>query len=415
VKALSEHTKAALLSVAVGILAGNVCAAFLFGLSYVTEIRLARPEFLLASPLIGLAVGLLTHFAGRGDELSVNAVLEGLHEPSKVVSLRTGGVVFVASLLSHLAGASVGREGVGVLLGGVCASAVARVLRVSREATRILLLAGISAGFTGTFGTPLAGLVFALEVASFGRVSYDGLLAVTVAAVASLLTTHLWPIQHASFPVGDIPALGALSASHALFAGLLFGLAGLLFLWCLRASENFARRLLPWPWTRPAVAGAVIAGLFLLTRSQTFFGLGLSTLEESFNTPLPWWLSFLKSGLTAFSLGFGFKGGEVTPLFFVGSTLGNALDGILLLPYPLLAAMGLVSVLAGVTNTPLAGVLLGMELFGAEAGIYCAIACVGSYLIVGHRGLYSAQKVGAAKSAGLRPEEGERIGALRNL
>lgn len=413
--ALSEHTKAALLSVAVGTLAGNVCAAFLFALSYVTELRLAQPEILYASPLLGLLVGLLTHFVGRGDSLSVDAVLEGVHEPRKAVLLRTGAVVFVASLLSHLAGASVGREGVGVLLGGVCASFVARALKVSQEATRILLLAGISAGFTGTFGTPLAGLVFALELASFGRVSYHGLLAVTVAAVASLLTTHLWPIQHASFPVGDIPALGALSASHALFAGVLFGLAGLLFLWCLRASEKIAKRWLPWPWIRPAVAGVVLAGLFVATQSQTFFGLGLPTIEESFNTPLPWWASFFKSGLTAFSLGFGFKGGEVTPLFFVGSTLGNALDGILLLPYPLLAAMGLVSVLSGVTNTPLAGVLLGMELFGADAGIYCAIACVGSYLIVGHRGLYSAQKVGVAKASGLQPEEGERLGTLRNL
>ena len=172
---------------------------------------------------------------------------------------------------------------------------------------------------------------------------------------------------------------------------------------------------MPWVWLRPAVGGAVIACVFAWTQSQTYLGLGLFTIEESFNSPLPWFMNFLKSILTAFTLGFGFKGGEVTPLFFIGSTLGNALEGVLALPYPLLAAMGLVGVLAGVTNTPLAGVLLGMELFGADAGIYCAIACVGSYLVVGHRGLYSAQRVGSAKTSWSRPEEGERVGAIRNL
>ncbi len=412
-RSLKDNATIGVLAIAVGVMAGNVCAAFLFGLSYVTEARLDDPRFIWACPLLGLAVGLLVKFVARGEDTSVNAVIASVHDPTRVSSVRAGATLFFASLLTHLGGGSAGREGVGVFLGGVSAAIVARVSRTGPELSRILMVAGLAAGFTGTFGTPLAGLVFALEVVSFGRVSYDALLAVTAAAVASLLTTRLWPIQHGVLPVGDIPLLDAASAGHALMAGVVFGAAGLLFLWLLRAFGELARRAVPWDWARPAVGGLIIVGVFALTNSQTYLGLGLGILEESFNTPLPWFTSFAKSLLTAVTLGFGLKGGEVTPLFIVGSTLGNALETFVSLPFPLLAAMGLVAVLSGVTSTPLAGVVLGMELFGSEAGIFCALACVGSYLMVGRRGLFPAQSVVDPLAAG--EGRGVRDAGLRTL
>jgi len=154
------------------------------------------------------------------------------------------------------------------------------------------------------------------------------------------------------------------------------------------------------PELRPVAGGLLVTFAVFATHTTRYIGLGIPTIQAAFTQRLPWYDFAAKSIFTSVTLGSGFKGGEVTPLFFIGATLGNALSHILPLPVGLLAAMGFVAVFAGAANTPIASTLMAMELFGAEAGAFAAIACVGSYLFSGQSGIYHAQRSGRGKRLG---------------
>jgi H+/Cl- antiporter ClcA len=148
---------------------------------------------------------------------------------------------------------------------------------------------------------------------------------------------------------------------------------------------------------RPFVGGIVIAAAVFAMGSTQYIGLGIPTIVAAFSEDLDWYAFLLKIAFTSFTLGAGFKGGEVTPLFFVGATLGNALVWFIPLPVALLAGMGFVAVFAGATNTPIACTLMGIELFGAECGVFVGIACVVAYFFSGHTGIYGSQVIGSPK------------------
>ncbi|WBO85283.1 chloride channel protein [Hymenobacter yonginensis] len=399
-----------LLSAIVGGLAGTASAGFLVALDFVTNWRELHPWVIALLPVGGLLVGLLYHYWGKSVEGGNNLLLDEINQPAQLVPLRMVPLVLVGTLLTHLFGGSAGREGTAVQMGGALADQLScwpRLIR--RRERRFLLLAGLSAGFASVFGTPLAGAVFGLEVVVLGRLRYDALLPAFLAAAAADYVTRAWGVGHTAYPLLAVPALAPLPLLSAAAAGVAFGLAGRLFAGATHVVSDFYKRTIAWPPLRPVVGGAVVALLLWAAGTTRYSGLGVPTIVQAFQEPLPVYVFALKILFTALTLGAAFKGGEVTPLFFVGATLGNALALVLPLPMPLLAGLGFAAVFAGAANTPLACTLLAMELFGHECGLYAGLACVVSYLFSGHRGIYGAQVVGQAKHGLWQRQQGRRL------
>jgi H+/Cl- antiporter ClcA len=290
-------------------------------------------------------------------------------------------------------------------MGGALADQVAKACRLRPEDRRVLLMTGMSAGFAAVFGTPLAGAVFGLEVLAIGRLRYDALFPCVMAAIVADRVCLAWGVHHTVYAVGTVPPVTAASVLAVLLAGVVFGLAGLLF---ARATHRFGALMKRWvgyPPLRPFVGGLMVAGSVYLLHTQAYVGLGIPTIVAAFEHPLPWWDSVGKFAYTVVSLGSGFKGGEVTPLFFIGATLGNSLAPWLHLPFAMLAGLGFVAVFAGAANTPLATTIMAIELFGPAVAPFAAMACVASYLFSGHAGIYHAQRLGAAKHVRSLPED----------
>ncbi|MCI1187566.1 chloride channel protein [Hymenobacter sp. DH14] len=395
----------------VGALAGTASAGFLVALDWVTRWREAHPWALALLPAAGLLIGLAYHYFGDRAVRGNNLILDEIHRPTQRLPLRLVPLVLGGTLLTHLVGGSAGREGTAVQMGAALADQLPRWLRLRPRDRRLLLIASMSAGFASVFGTPLAGAVFGLEVFLLGSIRYEAVLPSFLAAIMADFVTRAWGVGHTPYPtLGALP-LTPLLLGSTLLAGALFGLAARAFATLTHGiSKVFG--CISYPPLRPVLGGVLVAGLLWLAGPGRFGGLGVPVIVEAFQHPLAATDWAWKLALTALTLGCGFKGGEVTPLFFIGAALGSTLAVVLPLPVALLAAMGFVGVFAGAANTPLACLLMGLELFGTNAGVYLALACVVAYLFSGHHGIYGAQVVGQAKHLRLGRQQGQRLGEL---
>jgi H+/Cl- antiporter ClcA len=399
-----------ILSALVAVLAGSASAAFLLALDWATQTRQAHHSLIWLLPLAGLVVGWVYLKVGTRVEAGNNLLIDEIHDPKQVIPLRMAPLILGATVISHLFGASVGREGTAVQMGGALADQLTRAFKLRQQDRRILLMAGISAGFASVFGTPLAGAVFALEVLALGRLRYDALWPCVVTAVIADQVGLWWGVQHTHYAVGVIPPVSATGLGAAALAGIAFGLVGIVFSTSAHGLSAFMKRRIAYAPLRPFLGGLVLALAIWGLDAWRYAGLGIPVIVEAFEQPLAPWDFAAKLVFTVASIGSGFKGGEVTPLFYIGATLGNALAPLLHQPVALLAALGFVAVFAGAANTPLACTIMAMELFGAQVGVYAALACVLSYLTSGHTGIYRSQRIGHAKHP--RIPEGIKLSEL---
>ncbi|MEH2391348.1 MAG: voltage-gated chloride channel family protein [Nostoc sp.] len=395
------------ISVVVGILGGTASAALLASLEWATDWRESHRWIIALLPLGGFLSGWIYHQFGRTVEAGNNLLLEEIHKPKNIIPFRMAPLVLLGTDLTHLFGGSAGREGTALQMGASLADQLTKILHFQGANRRILLTAGISGGFASVFGTPLAGTVFGLEVLAIGKINYDALFPSLIAAIVGNQVTLLLGLHHTAYRhAPSIPTLTIWGLIAAIIAGAIFGIVARLFAQVTHKIGHFFKAKISYPPMRPLIGGAIIAAIIGLSGTTKYIGLGIPTIVDSFSTQLPPWDFAAKFGLTALTLGAGFKGGEVTPLFFIGATLGNALSLLLTLPAPLLAGMGFVGVFAGAANTPLASTIMGIELFGLESGVFIAIGCVVSYLFSGHSGIYTSQRIGLSKYSTVYLEEG---------
>ena len=384
--------------VVVGFFSGSASAVFLLALEKVTQIRTDNFWIIGFLPLGGFAIGLLYHYYGKSVVKGNNLILEEYDTPQQTIPFRMAPLVLITTLLTHLFGGSAGREGTAVQMGAAISDGIQRWLKWADIDRKTMLVLGISAGFASVFGTPIAGAIFAIEVLSFKKVTFKTIFLSFAVAYAAYYTVELWPVKHTHYSIPTVPEFSFTTILWTVLASILFGLAALVFSRSTHFWGHLFSRTIAYAPFRPLVGGCILALVIFTFSVQPYIGLGVPVIVDAFSTANPWYAFLLKILFTGFTLGAGFKGGEVTPLFFVGATLGSALSLVVPMPIALLAGMGFVAVFSGATHTPIACSLMGIELFGLESSIYIALACVIAYFCSGTLGIYKSQIVKGPKA-----------------
>lgn len=381
----------------IGFFSGSASAFFLVSLEWVTQIRENNNWIIWLLPIGGLAIGLGYYYWGKSVVKGNNLLLEEYENPQKIISLRMAPLVLFGTLITHLFGGSAGREGTAVQMGGAIADQFTKLFQLDASERKTILILGISAGFASIFGTPLAGALFALEVVYFSKINFKSIVLSFFVAFIAYFTVELWHVKHTHYAIPFIPESSFTTLFWVIIVSILFGLAAMLFSKSTHFWGYLFSKTISFPPLRPFVGGCFIALTVYFIGTTKYIGLGVPMIVDAFSNPNASYDFLLKILFTGFTLGAGFKGGEVTPLFFVGATLGSALSLIVPLPIALLAGMGFVAVFSGATHTPIACTVMGMELFGIESGIFIGIACLIAYFSSGSVGIYNSQIVKGAK------------------
>jgi H+/Cl- antiporter ClcA len=410
--ALPYVLKWLLISTLIGLFVGSASAGFLQSLDWVTNYRETHLWLIALLPVGGLAVGFLYYYLGKDIETGNNLLIDAIHNPKEIVPFRMAPFVYIGTMVTHLFGGSAGREGTALQMAGAIADQFSQPLRLTESERKILIIAAIAAGFSSVFGTPLAGAIFGLEVFLIGRLKYDAIFPAFFSAIIADLVTKLWKTSHTHYHITFIPTISMPNIIYAIIAGIAFGLCAATFSKTIHYVSAVFKEKIKFPPFRPLIGGIIVALAVWAIGTTKYIGLGIPTIILSFEQQLPAYDFALKMAFTILTLAASFKGGEVTPLFFIGAALGNALSYFIPLPIGLLAGMGFVAVFAGATNTPLACSIMAIELFGSECGVYVAIACIVSYLLSGHNSIYGKQVLGKAKHSNFSHDEGKRLNEL---
>ncbi len=396
-----------------GVAAGLAGTAFHYALHGVTVLQESRRWLLLLLPAVGIAIVGLYRLCGVEKDRGTNFVLTSVRE-NTALPLNMAPLIFLSTVLTHLAGGSSGREGAVLQIGGAISNRLGRLMRLDDKDRRVITMCGMSAAFSALFGTPLTAAMFAMEVVSVGVMYYAAIVPCVLSAIVGLGVAKYFGVAPTAFDLQGVPDLSPLTLAQTIGMGLLFALVSILFCRMMHVAPKLYDRFLPRPVIRAAVGGAAVIGLTVLVwiwnpGTYDYNGAGGAVIQAAINGYARPEAFVLKMLFTAITLGAGFKGGEIVPVFFSGATFGCTVAPLLGLHPSFGAGLGMVSVFCGVTNCPLTSLLLALELFAGDSfGMFTeqslclfAVSIAVSYMFSGYYSLYSAQKILYSK---VRPE-----------
>ena len=389
-KYLHWFCKWCFLGVLMGIIGGLLGAVFHHALHFVTHLRLEHTWLVLLLPVGGLLsvawYRLLKLKKNRGTNEIIDAVLGGEELKPQIAP-----GIFGAAMLTHLFGGSAGREGAALQLGGSAASLLSKLLGLKRQSRRVLIMAGMSAVFAGLFGTPLTAALFCMEFESVGTIFSPALLPCYIAAFTASSLSHLLGVHAEGYPLDTAAALSLGNLWAYLLLAVLISMLGIAMVRIFHGAEHLAAHHVKNPWLRIAAGGAIIAAMTYLVGDHRFNGAGMDMALEAVAGHADWYSFLLKLLFTAVTLAAGFKGGEIVPTFCIGATFGCVVGGILGLDAGICGALGLIGLFCCATNSPLASIVLSIEMFGGANLHLFALVCVICFVLSGNTGLYASQ------------------------
>lgn len=379
------------LAVLIGVIVGTLDA--LFGRVLLTLSNFRSEYFLYLIPFLAIA-GIITiyiyqHFAKEASK-GMGLVFNIGHQSSEAIPVRLIPIITISTWLTHLFGGSAGREGVAVQIGATVANYVGDLARIKNR--HLMIMVGMAAGFSGLFQTPLAATFFAVEVIMAGTIYFRAMLPAFLASIISAYTAHYLGLEKFSITITKLPTIDLYLIIKLVIIGGLFGLTGFCFAWLLAHTKTKLTSWLPNPYIKVTLGSVILSILLLLLAQGRYAGLGTNLIAMAFQgSPIFFWDFSLKLLLTILTLAIGFQGGEVTPLFAIGATLGIVLAPLFGLPLTLVAALGYAAVFSAATNTLFAPVLIGCEVFGFSLMPYLVITVIVSYSLNFDCSIYTGQ------------------------
>lgn len=399
-KMLLSFVKWIIIAAVVGAFVGIVGIFFHICVEKATEIRVEMPWLIWLLPIGGAAIVFLYKKTGMEKDRGTNLVLDAVRS-NEPLNIKTAPLIFVSTVITHLFGGSSGREGAALQIGGSIASYVGTHIKLDEKDQRIITMCGMAAGFSALFGTPVAAVVFAMEVVSVGVMYYSAIVPCIIASAVGAYIASVFDIAPTSFSIiGSIPTIELLTIFKVIVLAVLCAAVSMLFCLTLKKTHKLYDKI-PNKTVAAIVGGLAVAILTFIIGTTDYNGAGMDVIGRAVAGEAEYEAFILKIIFTALTLGAGFKGGEIVPTLFVGATFGNVAGKLLGLGGSFGAGLGMAALFCGVTNCPLTSLILSIELFGTEGLIYYAVACAVSYKLSGYYGLYSAQKIVYSKH---RPE-----------
>jgi H+/Cl- antiporter ClcA len=397
----------------IGIIVGLSTTLFLRALNLSWNLSSQYPYFYLLLPL-GLFFSdlMIKYIAPDAEGHGTEKVIEAIHKSSGRIKWQVIPIKLIATVITIATGGSVGKEGPCAQIGAGLSSIFSDIFKFDDNDRKKIVICGISAGFASVFGTPIAGAIFGVEVLFVGNILYEVLLPSFIAGVTAYQISSFLHITYFYHPLNFVPKFSEAFFVKVVIAGLFFGLCSWLLIEILGYGKRQAERIKIWRPLKGFLGGTAMV-LLTLIFSKRYLGLGLDTIQSALQGEnIIWFAFFLKIVFTSLTLNFGGSGGIVTPIFFIGATAGTLFAKILGLDTGTFAAVGLVAVLAGAANTPIAASIMSVELFGPQIAPYATVACVVSFLMTGHRSVYPSQILAMKKSPSIQVELGKELDEL---
>lgn len=379
-----------------GMIVGMIASAFAHCLNFAAEYRAEHPNILFLLPVGGLMIVLLYKAFHYENNKGTDDVIDNIHKDVNL-PLKMSFLIFVSTVITILFGGSVGREGAALQIGGSLGSQIGHWLKFNKEDKKIVLMSGMAAAFSALFGTPIAAVFFPMEVASVGIMHYAALVPCICASLVAHIMAKRFHVEEENFPIIVNQEIELEMGIKVLLLAICCAVLSILFCKSLKVVKNIYKKYLKNAYIRIVVGGILVILMTLLIRSRDYLGTGMDVIIRALNGEVVPYAFLAKMLFTVITITAGYKGGEIVPSFFIGSTFGCFFGQLFGLPPEFTASLGMIGVFCGVTNCPIASLLIGFELFGYHNPYYILIIIAVSYMMSGRYSLYHTQIITNSK------------------